>query len=202
MHNGMIKVVTGIRRCGKSYLFGDYLKAQGVDDEHIIKVDLEDRRNKNLRNPDALLEYIDTHIAKGGMHYVMLDEVQWVDEFEDVLNRYLKIPNVDVYVTGSNSKFLSSDVITEFRGRGDEIKVAPLSFSEFFSVFEGSREEAMEEYMTFGGLPMIATMQSNEEKMKYLQTLFSKYILQTIISNRRNIKIKNLPKYCLTWQGL
>ena len=145
MHNGMIKVVTGIRRCGKSYLLGDYLKAQGVDDEHIIKVDLEDRRNKNLRNPDALLEYIDTRIAKEGMHYVMLDEVQWVDEFEDVLNSYLKIPNVDVYVTGSNSKFLSSDVITEFRGRGDEIKVAPLSFSEFFSVFEGSREEAMEE---------------------------------------------------------
>ena len=139
MHNGMIKVVTGIRRCGKSYLlfnlFGDYLKAQGVDDEHIIKVDLEDRRNKNLRNPDALLEYIDTRIAKEGMHYVMLDEVQWVDEFEDVLNSYLKIPNVDVYVTGSNSKFLSSDVITEFRGRGDEIKVAPLSISEFFSVF-------------------------------------------------------------------
>ena len=182
MHNGMIKVVTGIRRCGKSYLlfnlFGDYLKAQGVDDEHIIKVDLEDRRNKNLRNPDALLEYIDTRIAKEGMHYVMLDEVQWVDEFEDVLNSYLKIPNVDVYVTGSNSKFLSSDVITEFRGRGDEIKVAPLSFSEFFSVFEGSREEAMEEYMTFGGLPMIATM----------QTLFKKTYITDILER---YKIKN-----------
>ncbi len=192
MHNGMITVVTGIRRCGKSYLlfnlFGDYLKAQGVDDEHIIKVDLEDRRNKNLRNPDALLEYIDTRIAKEGMHYVMLDEVQWVDEFEDVLNSYLKIPNVDVYVTGSNSKFLSSDVITEFRGRGDEIKVAPLSFSEFFSLFEGSREEAMEEYMTFGGLPMIATMQSNEEKMKYLQTLFKKTYITDILER---YKIKN-----------
>lgn len=192
MHNGMIKVVTGIRRCGKSYLlfnlFSDYLKAQGVDDEHIIKVDLEDRRNKKLRNPDALLEYIDAHIAKEGMHYVMLDEVQWVDEFEDVLNSYLKIPNVDVYVTGSNSKFLSSDVITEFRGRGEEIKVAPLSFSEFFSVFNGSREEAMEEYMTFGGLPMIATMQSNEEKMKYLQTLFKKTYITDILDR---YKIKN-----------
>ncbi len=192
MHNGMIKVVTGIRRCGKSYLlfnlFSDYLKAQGVDDGHIIKVDLEDRRNKNLRNPDALLEYIDAHIAKEGMHYVMLDEVQWVDEFEDVLNSYLKIPNVDVYVTGSNSKFLSSDVITEFRGRGDEIKVAPLSFSEFYSVFNGSREEAMEEYMTFGGLPMIATMQSNEEKMKYLQTLFKKTYITDILER---YKIKN-----------
>ena len=192
MHNGMIKVVTGIRRCGKSYLlfnlFNDYLKAQGVDDEHIIKVDLEDRRNKKLRNPDALLEYIDARIAKGGMHYVMLDEVQWVDEFEDVLNSYLKIPNVDVYVTGSNSKFLSSDVITEFRGRGDEIKVAPLSFSEYFSVFNGSREEAMEEYVTFGGLPKIATMQTNEEKMKYLQTLFKKTYITDILDR---YKIKN-----------
>lgn len=192
MHNGMIKVVTGIRRCGKSYLlfnlFSDYLKTQGVDDEHIIKVDLEDRRNKKLRNPDALLEYIDAHIAKEGMHYVMLDEVQWVDEFEDVLNSYLKIPNVDVYVTGSNSKFLSSDVITEFRGRGDEIKVAPLSFSEYFSVFDGSREEAMEEYMTFGGLPKIATIQTNEEKMKYLQTLFKKTYITDILER---YKIKN-----------
>ena len=192
MHNGMIKVVTGIRRCGKSYLlfnlFSDYLKAQGVDDEHIIKIDLEDRRNKKLRNPDALLEHIDARIAKEGMHYVMLDEVQWVDEFEDVLNSYLKIPNVDVYVTGSNSKFLSSDVITEFRGRGDEIKVASLSFSEFFSVFEGSREEAMEEYMTFGGLPMIATMRGNEEKMTYLQTLFKKTYITDILER---YKIKN-----------
>ncbi len=192
MHNGMIKVVTGIRRCGKSYLlfnlFSDYLKNQGVDDEHIIKVDLEDRRNKKLRNPDALLEYIDAHIAKEGVHYVMLDEVQWVDEFEDVLNSYLKIPNVDVYVTGSNSKFLSSDVITEFRGRGDEIKVAPLSFSEYFSVFNGSREEAMEEYMTFGGLPKIATMQTNEEKMKYLHTLFKKTYITDILER---YKIKN-----------
>ena len=192
MHNGMIKVVTGIRRCGKSYLlfnlFSDYLKAQGVDYEHIIKIDLEDRRNKKLRNPDALLEHIDARIAKEGMHYVMLDEVQWVDEFEDVLNSYLKIPNVDVYVTGSNSKFLSSDVITEFRGRGDEIKVAPLSFSEFFSVFEGSREEAMEEYMTFGGLPMIATMRGNEEKMTYLQTLFKKTYITDILEK---YKIKN-----------
>lgn len=192
MHNGMIKIVTGIRRCGKSYLlfnlFSDYLKSQGVDEGHIIKVDLEDRRNKKLRNPDALLEYIDAHITKEGMHYVMLDEVQWVEEFEDVLNSYLKIPNVDVYVTGSNSKFLSSDVITEFRGRGDEIKVAPLSFSEYFSVFNGSKQEAMEEYLTFGGLPKIATMQGNEEKMKYLQTLFKKTYITDILEK---YKIKN-----------
>ncbi|MEE1323974.1 MAG: ATP-binding protein [Bacteroidales bacterium] len=192
MHNGMIKIVTGIRRCGKSYLlfnlFSDYLKSQGVDEGHIIKVDLEDRRSKKLRNPDALLEYIDAHITKEGMHYVMLDEVQWVEEFEDVLNSYLKIPNVDVYVTGSNSKFLSSDVITEFRGRGDEIKVAPLSFSEYFSVFNGSKQEAMEEYLTFGGLPKIATMRGNEEKMKYLQTLFNKTYITDILER---YKIKN-----------
>lgn len=192
MQNGMIKIVTGIRRCGKSYLlfnlFSDYLKSQGVDEGHIIKVDLEDRRNKKLRNPDALLEYIDAHITKEGMHYVMLDEVQWVEEFEDVLNSYLKIPNVDVYVTGSNSKFLSSDVITEFRGRGDEIKVAPLSFSEYFSVFNGSKQEAMEEYLTFGGLPKIATMRGNEEKMKYLQTLFKKTYITDILER---YKIKN-----------
>ena len=192
MHNGMIKIVTGIRRCGKSYLlfnlFSDYLKSQGVDEGHIIKVDLEDRRNKKLRNPDALLEYIDAHITKEGMHYVMLDEVQWVEEFEDVLNSYLKIPNVDVYVTGSNSKFLSSDVITEYRGRGDEIKVAPLSFSEYFSVFNGSKQEAMEEYLTFGGLPKIATMRGNEEKMKYLQTLFKKTYITDILER---YKIKN-----------
>ena len=169
-------------------IFHNHLIECGISNDHIIKIDLEDRRNKKLRNPDALLEYIDARIAKDGMHYVMLDEVQWVDEFEDVLNSYLKIPNVDVYVTGSNSKFLSSDVITEFRGRGDEIKVAPLSFSEFFSVFEGSREEAMEEYMTFGGLPMIATMQSNEEKMKYLQTLFKKTYITDILER---YKIKN-----------
>ncbi|MBQ8888803.1 MAG: ATP-binding protein [Bacteroidaceae bacterium] len=191
-HNGMIKVITGIRRCGKSYLlfnlFADYLKSQGIDDEHIVKIDLEDRRNKRLRNPDALLEYIDIHINKEGMHYVMLDEVQWVDEFEDVLNSYLKISNVDIYVTGSNSKFLSNDVITEFRGRGDEIKIAPLSFSEFFSVFEGTREEALEEYLTFGGLPKVVTMQNNEERMKYLHTLFKKTYLTDILDR---YKIKN-----------
>ena len=191
-HNGMIKVITGIRRCGKSYLlfnlFADYLKSQGIDDEHIVKIDLEDRRNKRLRNPDALLEYIDIHINKEGMHYVMLDEVQWVDEFEDVLNSYLKISNVDIYVTGSNSKFLSNDVITEFRGRGDEIKIAPLSFSEFFSVFEGTREEALEEYLTFGGLPKVVTMQNNEERMKYLHTLFKKAYLTDILDR---YKIKN-----------
>ena len=191
MHNGMIKVVTGIRRCGKSYLlfniFDRYLRSQGVDDEHIIKIDLENRHNKKLRNPDALLDYIDAYIAKDGMHYVLLDEVQWVNEFEDVLNSYLKIPNVDIYVTGSNSKFLSTDVITEFRGRGYEIKIAPLSFSEFYSVFNGSREDALIDYLTFGGLPMIVSMQSDEEKIKYLQSLFKNTYISDILA-RYNIK--------------
>ena len=191
MHNGMIKVVTGIRRCGKSYLlfniFDRYLSSQGVDDEHIIKIDLENRHNKKLRNPDALLDYIDACIAKDGMHYVLLDEVQWVNEFEDVLNSYLKIPNVDIYVTGSNSKFLSTDVITEFRGRGYEIKIAPLSFSEFYSVFNGSREDALIDYLTFGGLPMIVSMQSDEEKIKYLQSLFKNTYISDILA-RYNIK--------------
>lgn len=191
MHNGMIKVVTGIRRCGKSYLlfniFDRYLRSQGVDDEHIIKIDLENRHNKKLRNPDALLDYIDAYIAKDGMHYVLLDEVQWVNEFEDVLNSYLKIPNVDIYVTGSNSKFLSTDVITEFRGRGYEIKIAPLSFREFYSVFNGSREDALIDYLTFGGLPMIVSMQSDEEKIKYLQSLFKNTYISDILA-RYNIK--------------
>lgn len=191
MHNGMIKVVTGIRRCGKSYLlfniFDRYLRSQGVDDEHIIKIDLENRHNKKLRNPDALLDYIDACIAKDGMHYVLLDEVQWVNEFEDVLNSYLKIPNVDIYVTGSNSKFLSTDVITEFRGRGYEIKIAPLSFREFYSVFNGSREDALIDYLTFGGLPMIVSMQSDEEKIKYLQSLFKNTYISDILA-RYNIK--------------
>ena len=152
-HNGMIKVITGVRRCGKSYLlfnlFCEHLKASGVDDEHIIKVDLEDRRNKTLCDPDKLLEYIDSRLTDDGQYYILLDEIQKVDEFEDVLNSYLKMQNVDVYVTGSNSKLLSKDIITEFRARGYEIKVRPLCFREFMSVYQGpSREQALLEYMT------------------------------------------------------
>ncbi len=190
-HNGMIKVITGIRRCGKSFLlfelFYKHLKDSGVDDSHIIKVDLEDRRNKELRNLDVLLSYIDSKLLDESMYYVMLDEVQLVDEFEDVLNSYLKRKNVDVYVTGSNSKFLSRDVITEFRGRGDEVKIAPLSFSEFMQVFQGSREEALAEYITFGGLPKLFDMSDETAKMDYLQGLFKKTYL-TDIEERYNIK--------------
>mgnify|MGYP002624838040 CR=1 FL=1 len=191
-HNGMIKVVTGVRRCGKSYLlfnlFCQHLKEEGIAEDHIIKVDLEDRRNKALRNPDALLNYIDSHMTDKQMYYILLDEVQHVDEFEDVLNSYLKIDNADVYVTGSNSKFLSKDVITEFRGRGDEIKIAPLSFREFMSVFQGNREKALEEYMLYGGLPKVVTFSTPEKKVEYLKGLFKKTYLTDI---KERYKIKN-----------
>lgn len=191
-HNGMIKVVTGVRRCGKSYLllnlFCQHLKEEGVSEDHIIKVDLEDRRNKALRNPDALLNYIDNRMTDKQMYYILLDEVQHVDDFEDVLNSYLKIENADVYVTGSNSKFLSKDVITEFRGRGDEIKIAPLSFREFMSVFQGTREKALEEYMLYGGLPKVVTFAAPEKKVEYLKGLFKKTYLTDI---KERYKIKN-----------
>ena len=170
--NGMIKVITGMRRCGKSYLlftlFYNYLKKQGVDDAHIIKVDLEDRRNATLRDPDALLRYIDSKMTDNLPYFILLDEVQFVREFEDVLNSYLKIPNADVYVTGSNAKFLSKDIITEFRGRGDEIHITPLSFQEFVSVKEGNQESLLMEYLTYGGLPQVATMADQQQKMEYL----------------------------------
>ncbi|MEE3385892.1 MAG: ATP-binding protein [Prevotella sp.] len=191
-HNGMIKVVTGVRRCGKSYLlfnlFCHHLKEVGIADDHIIKVDLEDRRNKELRDPDALLRYIDSHMTDQQMYYILLDEVQHVNEFEDVLNSYLKIENADVYVTGSNSRFLSTDVITEFRGRGDEIKIAPLCFREFMSVYQGTREKGLEEYMLYGGLPKVLDYPTVERKIEYLKSLFKKTYLTDI---KERYKIKN-----------
>ena len=176
-NNGMIKVITGLRRCGKSYLlfnlFTAALKEAGIDDRHIIQINLEDRRNKHLRNPDELLAYIDTRIGDEKMHYILLDEVQMVDEFEDVLNSYLHIGNADVYVTGSNARFLSKDVITQFRGRGYEIHIQPLSFKEFFSANQGKKkEDALLEYMTYGGLPKIAAESSETVKREYLSNLF------------------------------
>ena len=183
-HNGMIKVVTGMRRCGKSYLvfniFQNYLKSQGVDSQHIIQVNLENRRNKKLRNPDVLLEYIDSQMTDSQMYYILLDEVQLVDEFEDVLNSYLSIPNADVYVTGSNAKFLSKDVITEFRGRGDEVKIYPLSFAEFMSEYKGSEKLGLNEYMMYGGLPQILSQKSEEQKILYLKNLFTETYIKDI----------------------
>ena len=190
-HNGMIKIVTGIRRCGKSYLlfklFRAYLRNEGVRDDHFIMVDLEDRRNMELRDPDRLLKYIDDQMKDSDMYYILLDEIQLVPEFEDVLNSYLKIENADVYVTGSNSKFLSKDVITEFRGRGWEIKIAPLCFREFVSVYKGTREEAFKEYLTYGGLPKLLSFEDGEQKTEYLKGLFAKTYM-TDIKERYHIK--------------
>lgn len=188
----MIKIVTGVRRCGKSYLlfnlFGNWLRTQGVDETHIIMVDLEDRRNKELRDPDILLAYIDSRITDSGQYYILIDEVQLVNEFEDVLNSYLKVRNADVYVTGSNAKFLSKDIDTRFRGRGEEIKVYPLTFKEFMSVSQQSVELSFEEYMTYGGLPQVLKYSTPDRKTAYLRALFSKTYLTDIIER---YKIKN-----------
>ena len=183
-NNGMIKIVTGIRRCGKSYLlfhlFYNYLKDNGIDENHIIKVNLEDRRNASLRDPDNLLRHIDGLMKDDGMHYILLDEVQMVNSFEDVLNSYLNVPNADVFVTGSNAKFLSKDVITEFRGRGDEVKLFPLSFSEYMSVYEGTMQRGLDEYMTFGGLPLVLSRKTEAQKSAYLKNLFTETYLKDI----------------------
>lgn len=180
----MIKVITGVRRCGKSYLvfklFKEFLLSQGVGEDHIVGINLEDRRNKRLRDPDALLEHIDKQMRDGSMYYILLDEVQLVGDFEDVLNSYLSIANADVYVTGSNAKFLSKDVITEFRGRGDEVKVYPLSFAEFMSAYSGSRQQGLDEYMTYGGLPQILSLKTEEQKSAYLKSLFTETYLKDI----------------------
>ncbi|NCC99377.1 MAG: ATP-binding protein [Bacteroidia bacterium] len=185
-HNKMIKVITGMRRCGKSYLlfniFAEFLKGQGVIEDHIIKINLEDRRNKDLRAPDKLLEYIDNKLKDDKMYYILLDEVQLVDEFEDVLNSFLHVDNADVYVTGSNAKFLSKDVITEFRGRGDEVRIYPLSFIEFISAFpqDIDRYKMLADYMTYGGLPQIVSMATAEQKKEYLQSLFNHTYIKDI----------------------
>ena len=169
----MIKVITGMRRCGKSYLlftlFKNYLIKQGVKEDHIIGVNLENRLNKSLRDPDALLHYIDSRLSSGGQYYVMLDEVQMVSEFEDVLNSFLSISNVDVFVTGSNAKFLSKDVITEFRGRGDEIHVRPLTFREVADFRDDYSQDMIREYMLYGGLPQVVLENDVNKKVSYLE---------------------------------
>ena len=183
--NGMIKIITGVRRCGKSFLlftlFRNYLLEHGTDEEHIIEVDLENRLNKKLRDPDALLEYIYSKLSNEGHYYVLLDEVQLVREFEDVLNSFLKLTNVDVYVTGSNAKFLSKDVITEFRGRGWEIRLHPLSFAEFYEYRGGDRQDAFRMYCRYGGLPQVVLMDTEEEKKEYLHIVFETTYLRDVI---------------------
>lgn len=191
--NGLIKVVTGVRRCGKSYLlfhlFHDHLLDSGVPEDHIIEIALDDRSNKELRDPDAILKFIKDSIKDREDYYIILDEVQYLDEFEDVLNSLLHIRNADVYVTGSNSKFLSSDVITQFRGRGDEIRVYPLSFSEYLSVYQGSQDEAWDDYLVYGGLPLILAMEEPEDKAEYLHSLFQKVYISDIVE-RHNVRNK------------
>ena len=187
--NGLIKVVTGVRRCGKSYLlfnlFHAYLLDKGVKEDHIIEVALDDRSNKELRDPDNMLKYVKERIVDRDTYYIILDEVQLLNEFEDVLNSFLHIRNADVYVTGSNSKFLSSDVITEFRGRGDEIRIYPLSFREYCSAYEGSTDEAWDDYFTYGGLPLILSRGTAEEKAEYLMSLFQKVYLSDIVDRHK-----------------
>ena len=189
--NGFVKIVTGIRRCGKSYLldpiFKEYLLDNGVSEDHIIKIDLDERKNNKYLNPDALDEYVRNSIKDKEMYYVILDEIQKVEDFESVLNGFLHIENLDVYVTGSNSKFLSSDIITEFRGRGDEIRVHPLVFSEFYSAYNEKKEEAWNDYVMYGGLPRILSYKTEEQKNEYLKNLFKHTYLKDIIE-RNNVK--------------
>ena len=190
-NNGLVKIITGIRRSGKSFLldpiFKEYLMGKGISKNHIIKIDFDERRNKKYQNPDILDEYIRSLIVDNDTYYLLLDEIQKVNDFESVLNGFLHINNLDIYVTGSNSKFLSSDIITEFRGRGDEIRVFPLAFSEYYSVFEGDKEDAWEEYITYGGLPKVISFKSESEKSKYLKQLFEKTYICDIVE-RNNIQ--------------
>ena len=189
--NGMVKIVTGVRRCGKSYLllklFKKHLIKSGVPADHIISIALEGYGNKRLQNPDKLYEYVTSAIVDDKDYYILLDEIQLVPEFESVINGFLHIDNADIYITGSNSKFLSSDIITEFRGRGDEIRVYPLNFSEFYSVVGGDFEKAWIMYCNYGGMPLCLSMEAPEDKAKYLTSLFETTYLADII-NRNGLR--------------
>ena len=196
MHNGLIKVITGIRRSGKSYLvfriFKEYLLQTGIEESHVITIELDQRKNKELRNPDKILHYVESLIIDDKQYYILLDEVQMLDEFEEVLNSLMHIKNVDIYVTGSNSKFLSKDIITEFRGRGDEIHIYPLSFKEFMEAYKGDVYNAWGEYVTYGGLPLTVTMKTEEQKIQYLATLFAETYIKDIIERNHIEKVQEL----------
>ena len=193
LDNGLVKIVTGIRRCGKSYLldpiFKNYLIEKGVKEDHIIKLDLDERDNFIYHNPDELNKYVKEKIIDKDKYYVILDEIQEVEEFESVLIGFLHMNNVEVYVTGSNSKFLSSDIITEFRGRGSEIKVYPLSFSEYYSIYDGSEEKALNEYYTYGGLPLTVLAKSDDAKINYLKSQKENVYINDIVE-RNNVQNK------------
>ena len=191
-NNGMVKVITGIRRCGKSFLlfklYKEYLLNNGVTADHIIEIALDGIDVDELRNPKVCFSYIKEKIIDDEMYFVLLDEVQFMDRFEEVLNSLLRIENVDVYVTGSNSRFLSKDIITEFRGRGDEIHIYPLTFAEFFAAFGGEYDDAWDEYLNYGGLPALIDMNNATQKMDYLKGIFDNVYMKDVIE--RN-KIKN-----------
>ena len=183
--NGMIKVITGIRRCGKSFLlftiFKRYLLENGVAADHIIEIALDGIEDEELRDPKVCFKYIRDAMKDDDKYYLLLDEVQFMPRFEEVLNSLLRISNIDIYVTGSNSRFLSSDIVTEFRGRGDEIRVYPLSFAEFYSVYDGEYEDAWSDYMIYGGLPQVAGFRTERQKAEYLKNIFTNVYLKDVV---------------------
>ena len=192
-HNGLIKVITGMRRCGKSYLiftlFKKHLLSEGVDEDHIIEIAFDAFENKKYRDPDVLYPYLKEQIKDDAMYYVLLDEVQLLSEFESILNSLIRMKNVDVYVTGSNARFLSKDVITEFRGRGDEVHMYPLSFAEFMSVYQGTKQDGWNEYMLYGGIPLVLEFATPDQKIAFLKSLFEETYISDIVG-RYNIRNK------------
>lgn len=189
--NGLVKVITGLRRAGKSYLlfklYYDYLITSGVAEDHIISIELDDERHEDLRDTKRLRSYIEEQIVDSAMHYLFIDEIQLAGRFEGLLNGLGRKPNLDIYVTGSNSRFLSTDILTEFRGRGDEVRVHPLSFGEYLSAYEGTEEEAWREYYSYGGLPLILSRESDELKATYLDSLLEKVYISDIV-DRNNLR--------------
>lgn len=192
-HNGLIKVITGMRRCGKSYLlftlFKEHLLSNGIDEDHIIEIAFDAFENKKYRNPDVLYPYLKEQIKDDAMYYVLLDEVQLLGEFESILNSLIRMKNVDVYVTGSNARFLSKDVITEFRGRGDKVHMYPLSFAEFMSVYSGTKQDGWNEYMLYGGIPLVLEFTTPDQKIAFLKSLFEETYISDIVG-RHNIRNK------------
>ena len=192
-HNGLIKVITGMRRCGKSYLlftlFKEHLLSDGIDEDHIIEIAFDAFENKKYRDPDVLYPYLKKQIKDDAMYYVLLDEVQLLGEFESILNSLIRMKNVDVYVTGSNARFLSKDVITEFRGRGDEVHMYPLSFAEFMSVYPGTKQDGWNEYMLYGGIPPVLEFTTPDQKIAFLKSLFEETYISDIVG-RHNIRNK------------
>lgn len=192
-HNGLIKVITGMRRCGKSYLlftfFKKHLLSEGVDEAHIIEIAFDAFENKKFRDPDVLYPYLKEQIKDDAMYYVLLDEVQLLGEFESILNSLIRMKNVDVYVTGSNARFLSKDVVTEFRGRGDEVHMYPLNFVEFMSVYQGTKQDGWNEYMLYGGIPLVLEFSTPDQKIAFLKSLFEETYISDIVG-RHNIRNK------------